>query len=331
MPVILTEAEVELAQWGANTLRCLAMDGVQKANSGHPGLPMGAADYAWLLWHRYLRFNPQDPAWPNRDRFVLSGGHGSMLLYSLLHLFEFGLENEELRSFRQLGSRTPGHPECWMPPGVETTTGPLGQGVGNAVGMALGQKMLAARFNLPDVPLFDWRVFTIASDGDMMEGVAAEAASLAGHLGLSNLVVLYDNNRITIEGSTDLTFSEDVRARFEAYGWETVEIDGHDFGEIAGALEHACTERERPLLVSCLTHIAYGAPHAVDTAAAHGAPLGEEEVRAAKEALGFDPDEYFFVPEEIRAACAERVAELQKDYQQWEALTETYQQENRLL
>lgn len=328
MHVVLTEAEVKLARRGANTLRCLAMDGVQKANSGHPGLPMGAADYAWLLWHRYLRFNPQVPAWPNRDRFVLSGGHGSILLYSLLHLFQFGLEMAELQDFRQLGSRTPGHPEYWVPPGVETTTGPLGQGVANAVGMALGQEMLAARFNQPDFPLFDYRIFVIATDGDMMEGISAEAASLAGHLGLSNLVVLYDNNHITIEGCTELAFSEDVEARFAAYGWETMAIDGHNCGEIAGALEHAGAERDRPLLISCRTHIAYGAPDAVDTAKAHGAPLGEEEVRATKKALGFDADEHFFVPEEVRAACAERVVELQNDYQEWESLTQAYQQEN---
>lgn len=328
MRVVLTEAEIAAARRGANTLRCLAMDAVQKANSGHPGMPMGAADYAWMLWRHYLRFNPEDPAWPGRDRFVLSAGHGSMLLYSLLHLFGFGLGMEELQRFRQLGSRTPGHPEYWLPPGVETTTGPLGQGFSNAVGMALAQQMLAARFNQPGFPLWDYRVFVIASDGDMMEGVASEAASLAGHLRLASLVCLYDNNKITIEGATDLAFSEDVPARFAAYGWETLEIDGHDYGEIVGALEHACTRRERPLFISCRTHIAYGSPGAMDTAEAHGAPLGEEEVCATKEALHCCADKHFFVPEEVRQDCAQRVAALKSAYAEWEAQAEAYQAEH---
>ncbi|NLO74583.1 MAG: transketolase [candidate division WS1 bacterium] len=324
MRVVLTEEEIAKARVAANTIRCLSMEGVEKAKSGHPGLPMGAADYAWMLWDRYLRFSPQDPSWPNRDRFVLSAGHGSMLLYSLLHLFGYELGMEELQSFRQWGSRTAGHPEYWRPPGVETTTGPLGQGVGNAVGLALGGKLLQARFNQPDLPLFDYRVFCLASDGDMMEGVASEACSLAGHLGLGNLVVLYDDNGITIEGSTELAFTEDVRGRLEAYGWETLDIDGHDCGEIAGALEHACCDRDRPLLISCRTHIAFGAPEAVDTAEAHGAPLGEEEIAATKAALNC-PAEEFFVPEEVRERCAQRVAELQEEYQRWQKLAEEYE------
>ena len=327
MRVVLTESEIDGLRLGANTLRCLSMDGVQQANSGHPGMPMGAADYAWTLWERYLRFNPQDPCWPTRDRFVLSAGHGSMLLYSLLHLFGYDLSMDDLRSFRQLGSRTPGHPEFWLTPGIETTTGPLGQGIGNAVGMALAQKMLAARFNRPGYPLFDYRIWTIVSDGDMMEGIGSEVCSLAGHLKLSSLVVLYDNNRITIEGHTDLAFSEDVVARFAAYGWETLDINGHDYGEIVGALEHACTERDRPLLISCRSHIAFGAPHAHDTSEAHGAPLGEEEVRAAKAALACPVDEHFWVPDEVRATCAARFARQQEAYAQWQARMEAYRAE----
>ena len=327
MRVVLTETETATMKRAADTIRCLAMDGVQKAASGHPGMPMGAADYAWALWSRHLRFNPAEPCWPARDRFVLSAGHGSILLYSLLHLFGFGLTMEDLQSFRQLHSRTPGHPEFWLTPGVETTTGPLGQGIGNAVGMSLAQKMLAARFNRPGYPLFDYRVYTVVSDGDMMEGVASEVCSLAGHLRLSSLVALYDNNRITIEGQTDLTFTEDVVARFAAYGWETLDINGHDYGEILGALEHAATERERPLFISCRTHIAYGAPHAHDTAEAHGAPLGEEEVRAAKQFLGCPVDQPFWVPEEVRQACAARVAELEAVYAGWQERVEAYKGE----
>ena len=324
MRVVLPEHEIAALKLAADTIRCLAMDGVQKADSGHPGMPMGAADYAWTLWSRYLRFNPADPCWPARDRFVLSAGHGSMLLYSLLHLFDFGLTMEDLQSFRQLHSRTPGHPEFWLTPGVETTTGPLGQGIGNAVGMALGQKMLAARFNRPGFPLFDYRVFAIVSDGDMMEGVASEACSLAGHLKLSSLVALYDNNRISIEGHTDLAFTENVLARFEAYGWEVLDLNGHDFGEIVAALEHAGAERDRPLLISCRSHIAYGAPNAHDTAEAHGAPLGEEEIRAAKQFLGCPVDEKFWVPEEVRATCAARIAEHQQAYAAWQEQMEQY-------
>jgi transketolase len=302
------------------------MDGVQQANSGHPGMPMGAADYAWLLWHNELKFNPQDPAWPARDRFVLSAGHGSMLLYSLLHLFDFGLTMDDLKSFRQWGSRTPGHPEFGMTPGVETTTGPLGQGIGNAIGMALGQKMLAARFNREGFPLFDYRVFAIVSDGDLMEGVASEACSLAGHLQLNNLVALYDNNKITIEGDTELAFTENVVARFAAYGWDTLEIDGHDYGEILGALQQAEEPRDKPLLISCHTHIGFGSPNKVDDPEAHGAPLGADEIAASKAALHCNA-EPFFVPEEVRRMCAERLAKLAGEYAEWQALAARYQTE----
>ncbi|GAG52931.1 unnamed protein product, partial [marine sediment metagenome] len=237
----------------------LAVDAVQKANSGHPGMPMGAADFASVLWGRYLRYDPTAPDWPDRDRFVLSAGHGCMLLYGLLHIAGYELPLSELKNFRQWDSRTPGHPEFGHTVGVEATTGPLGQGVSNAVGMALSARMLAARFNgHGDFDPVVHRVFALASDGDLMEGVSGEASSVAGHLGLGNLVVLYDDNRITIEGGTDLTWSEDVTARYEAYGWQAQRVDGHDYDAVAAALESACAEKDRPSLIACRTHIAYG-------------------------------------------------------------------------
>ncbi|HEY1408749.1 MAG TPA: thiamine pyrophosphate-dependent enzyme, partial [Promineifilum sp.] len=261
----------------ANTIRGLAMDAVQKAESGHPGLPMGMADAAVVLWSRFLTFNPADPAWFNRDRFVLSAGHGSMLLYSLLHLSGYDLPLEELKHFRQWGSRTPGHPENHLTPGVETTTGPLGQGLSNAVGMAIAEKWLAARVNRPGYPVVDHRTFVIASDGDMMEGISHEVSSLAGHLGLGKLHVLYDDNHITIDGRTSLAFSEDVLKRFEAYGWHAVRVDGQDPLAVAEALEAAEAETERPSLIACRTTIGYGSPNKANTAKAHGEPLGVEE------------------------------------------------------
>lgn len=315
MPGTLTPEQRRL---GANTLRILALDAVEKAQSGHPGLPMGAADYAFTLWAEYLRFNPKDPTWPNRDRFILSAGHGSMLLYGLLHLFGYDLPMEELQRFRQWGSKTPGHPEYGVTPGVETTTGPLGQGLANAVGMALAAKMTAARYNTDAHRPFDHFVYCIASDGDLMEGVASEAASLAGHLGLGNLIVFYDDNRISIEGPTDLAFTEDRAKRFEAYGWQVLSIDGHDSEAAARAIEAAQAERERPTLIVARTHIAYGSPGAVDTAEAHGAPLGPAEVAATKANLGWPQEPAFYVPDEVRRICAERVAELERLYQAWQ-------------
>ena len=281
-----------------DAIRVLAMDAVERAKSGHPGMPMGMADVAFVLWTRYLRHNPANPAWPNRDRFVLSAGHGSMLLYALLHLSGV-LALEELQSFRQWGSRTPGHPEHGHTPGVEITTGPLGQGFAAGVGMALAERWLATYFNRPSFPIVDHYTYAIVSDGDLMEGISHEAASLAGHLGLGRLIYLYDDNDISIDGPTDLTFNEDVRKRFEAYGWQVLEIDGHDRVAIDHDLSEARAELERPSLIICHTHIAYGSPGKQDSAATHGAPLGAEEVRRTKEALGWPPEPPFYVPPEV--------------------------------
>lgn len=298
----MSRTSPELLTATANTIRGLAMDAVQKANSGHPGMPMGMADAATVLWLEYLRFVPEDPHWAGRDRFVLSAGHGSMLLYALLHLAGFELSLEDIKNFRQLHSPTPGHPEFGETPGVETTTGPLGQGFGNGVGMALAARMEAARFGCDAL---ENRVFGIVSDGDLMEGVAYEAASLAGHLGLSNLVYLYDDNRITIDGSTDLTFTEDVAQRFAGLGWHTDVADGHDAASLRSALDQAVAENARPSLIICRTHIAKGSPNKVDTSASHGAPLGADEIALTKQALGI-PDTEFWVPDEVRAAFAAR-------------------------
>lgn len=296
-------------QRAANIVRGLAMDGVEKAKSGHPGMPMGTADIAVTLFLKHLKYDPADPAWPDRDRFVLSAGHGSMLIYSLLHLAGYDLPLDELKRFRQLDSRTPGHPEHGLTPGVETTTGPLGQGCGNAVGMAVAEALLAARFNREGFPIVDHRTWVLAGDGDLMEGVSHEAFSLAGHLRLRKLIVIYDSNRITIEGETHLAYSDDVRKRFEGYRWNVLEIDGHDFAQIESALTAAENASDGPTLIIAHTHIAQGAPHARDTAEAHGAPLGPEEVRAAKAALGLPPDQEFYVDEETRALFAARARE----------------------
>ena len=300
-----------------NTIRALSMDGVEKAKSGHPGMPMGMADAAYVLWSRYLRHSPSHPDWPNRDRFVLSAGHGSMLLYSLLHLFGYDMKMEDLMQFRQWKSRTPGHPEYGCAPGVETTTGPLGQGFANGLGMALAERMLAAHFNIDDEPIIDHYTYAICSDGDLMEGISHEAASIAGHLGLSRLVYLYDDNHITIEGKTDLAFSEDVGRRFEGYGWHIQRIDGHDRAAVAAAIEAAQVEQEKPSLVICRTHIAFGAPNAQDTSEAHGAPLGEEEVRLTKRALGYPTDPLFFVADVVREHLAQRRRQLDAEAVAW--------------
>jgi transketolase len=303
-----------------NTIRTLAMDAVQKANSGHPGLPMGAATMAYVLWTRFLRHNPADPAWPDRDRFVLSAGHGSMLLYALLHLTGYDLSLADLQQFRQWGSRTPGHPEYGHTPGVETTTGPLGQGAANAVGMALAERWLAARFNRPGHTVVDHRTYALVSDGDLMEGISAEAASLAGHLRLGKLTFLWDDNRVSLDGPTDWSFSEDVCARFRAYGWNVLRVeDGNDAAAVAAALSQACAQEERPTFIAVRTHIGFGSPNKQDTSKAHGAPLGEEEVRLTKERLGWPPDAHFLVPEDVRAhfrAALARGAELQRAWQE---------------
>lgn len=288
-------------QAAVTALRVLAIDQVEQARSGHPGLPLGAAPMAYALWRHHLRFDPACPSWPDRDRFVLSAGHGSALLYALVHLFGYDLPIDELRRFRQLGSRTPGHPESGLTPGVETTTGPLGQGLANAVGMALAERHLAARFNRPDLEVVDHRTWVIASDGDLMEGISHEAASLAGHLRLGRLVVLYDDNRITIEGSTDLAFSEDVEARFAAYGWRTLHVeDGNDLDALSAALEEASRTDDRPVLVRVRTHIGFGSPKQ-GSASVHGSPLGTEAWKATRAGFGW-AHEPFVIPGEVRAA-----------------------------
>lgn len=305
------------ARLGADTLRMLAVDAVESANSGHPGLPMGAADYAFLLWHSHLRFAPADPEWPGRDRFVLSAGHGSMLLYGLLHLFGFDLPLEELKRFRQWGSRTPGHPEFGHTPGVEVTTGPLGQGFAMGVGMALAARMASARFADERFDPCGHQVYAIVSDGDLMEGISHEAASLAGHLKLGSLVYLYDDNRITIEGSTDLAFSEDTAGRFTAMGWHVQSVDGHDVAQVGEALWRARIERDRPSLIIARTHIAHGSPGKHDTAGAHGSPLGAAEAAATRKNLGW-PDELFHVPERVREICGKRRDELTAAHAAWQ-------------
>ncbi len=286
-----------LDQLCINTIRTLAMDAVQKAKSGHPGMPMGAAAMAYVLWTRFLKFNPKNPDWPDRDRFILSAGHGSMLLYSLLYLTGYDLPLEQLQQFRQWGSMTPGHPERGLAPGVEVTSGPLGQGFGNGVGAAIAERFLAAHFNRPGHTIVDHYTYAIVSDGDLMEGVASEAASLAGHLKLGKLIYLYDDNDISIEGSTQLTFTEDVGRRFEAYGWHVQHVEGNDLEGVAGAIRAAQRETERPSLIIARTHIGYGSPHKQDSEKAHGEPLGEEEVRLTKANLGWPPDAQFLVPE----------------------------------
>jgi transketolase len=315
-----------LDQLCINTIRTLAMDAVQKANSGHPGMPMGAAAMAYVLWTRFLKHNPTNPHWPDRDRFVLSAGHGSMLLYSLLHLTGYDLPLEELRNFRQWGSRTPGHPEYGLTPGLETTTGPLGQGFANGVGMAIAERFLAEHFDQPGHTIVDHYTYAIVSDGDLMEGVASEAASLAGHLGLGKLIYLYDDNHISIEGSTDLTFTEDVERRFEAYGWHVQRVDdGNDLIAIAAAIEAAQAATEQPSLITVRTHIAYGSPGKQDTAAAHGAPLGEEEVQRTKENLGWpiEPPP-FYIPDEVLTHFREAVERGRAWEAAWQARFENY-------
>lgn len=308
----------------ANTIRTLAIDAVQKANSGHPGMPMGMADVAVVLWTQFLRHNPADPQWPNRDRFVLSGGHGSMLLYALLHLSGYDLPLAQLRAFRQWGSLTPGHPEHGLTPGVETTTGPLGQGLANAVGMALAEQWLAARFNQPDFPIVDHYTYVMAGDGDLMEGIAHEACALAGHWGLGKLILLYDNNGISIDGPTALSFTEDVLARFQAYGWQVDAVDGHDPAAVAAALRRAQADTAHPSLIACRTHIGFGSPNRQDTAKAHGEPLGEAEIRLTKAKLGWPTDEPFFVPPAVYAWMHAAAAVSAQHQPQWEARLAQY-------
>jgi transketolase len=310
-----------------NTIRTLAMDAVQKANSGHPGAPMGMAPVAYTLWRNFLRFDPQDPAWPNRDRFVLSNGHASMLLYALLHLAGVaGVSLDDIKRFRQLDSKCPGHPEYGRTSGVEATTGPLGQGCGMSVGMAIAARWLAKHFNRPDFALFDYDVYAMCGDGDMMEGVSSEAASLAGHLMLGNLCWIYDSNRITIEGHTDLALSDDIAARFLAYGWNVERVgDANDTGRIAEAIESFRRVDDVPTLIIVESHIGYGAPHKQDTSAAHGEPLGEEEVRLAKRFYGWPEDTKFPVPDGVREHFRAGIGERGRQHREsWAALFASY-------
>lgn len=302
-----------------NTVRLLSADGVQKANSGHPGMPMGSADYAFTLWSKFLRFDPQRPDWIGRDRFVLSAGHGSMLLYSLLHLFGYDVTIEDLKQFRQLGSKTPGHPEYGHTPGVEVTTGPLASGLASAVGMAIGLKQLVARIGAPQELFKNQKVYVVSGDGCIMEGTSHEACSLAGHLKLDNLILFYDSNKITIEGSTSLAMSEDVGARFEAYGWNVLKINGQCPRQIEAAVTLAQSCKDKPTIIIGETTIGFGSPHLAGTAKSHGAPLGEDELKATKAALGFDPEQSFVVPEDVRGFLSDRIAEKKADAAEWDA------------
>lgn len=308
-----------------NTIRFLAVDAVEKANSGHPGLPMGGAAMAYVLWTRFLRHSPRHPDWPDRDRFILSAGHGSMLLYALLHLFGYPLSLDDLKQFRQWGSLTPGHPEYGHTAGVETTTGPLGQGFANAVGMAIATERLAAEFNRPGFPIVNHYTYVYCGDGCLMEGVTAEAASLAGHLQLGRLICLYDDNNITIDGSTDIAFTEDVGKRFSAYGWQVLSVeDGNNLDSIAGAIEEARQETKKPSLIMVKTLIGFGSPNKQGKAASHGAPLGPEEVKLAKKNLGWPLEPDFYVPEAVRKHFTALAARLEEKKKEWDKMFAEY-------
>lgn len=311
-----------------NTIRTLSIDAVQKANSGHPGMPMGMADVAYILWTKFLKHNPKNPSWFDRDRFILSAGHGSMLLYSLLHLTGYDLELEELKNFRQIGSKTPGHPEYGMTPGVETTTGPLGQGFGTGVGMAMAEHFLSAKFNKEAHNIVDHYTYAIVSDGDLMEGISHESASMAGHMGLGKLIYLYDSNNISIEGSTDLAFTEDAAKRFEAYNWHVVEIDGHDHDQIENAIKESQNETEKPSIIICKTHIGFGSPNKQDSESSHGAPLGEEEIKLTKEAYDWPSEEPFFIPEEALEVFRNEVEKGDKAEADWNEKFSAYEKAN---
>jgi transketolase len=308
-----------------NTIRMLSVDAVEKAKSGHPGAPMGLAPTAYLLWTRFMQYNPRNPSWPDRDHFVLSAGHGSMLLYSMLHLTGYDVSLDDIKQFRQWGSRTPGHPERELTPGVETTTGPLGQGFGNGVGMAIAEAYLAARYNRPGFEIVNHFTYGIVSDGDLMEGVAAEAASLAGHLKLGKLIYVYDNNHISLAASTDLTFTEDCAKRFEAYGWHAQTVkDGNDLDAIDHALRAAQAETARPSLILARTHIGYGSPGKQDTFEAHGSPLGEKEVKLTKEKLGWPAEAPFLIPEEALGYFREAIKRGEKAEASWQERFSAY-------
>ena len=329
----------QLDQLCINTIRTLSMDAVQKANSGHPGTPMALAPVAYSLWQQFLRYDPEDPIWPNRDRFVLSNGHASMLLYSMLYLAgvhsvnskyevlsEPAVSLDDIKNFRQLGSKTPGHPEYRWTSGVETTTGPLGQGCGNSVGMAIAERWLAEHFNRPGFEIFNYNIWVFCGDGDMMEGISSEAASVAGHLKLANLCWIYDNNKITIEGKTDLAFSEEVAARFLSYGWDVTHVhDANDLGQLATAYTHALGVKDRPKLIIVDSHIGYGSPNRQDTKEAHGEPLGEEEIKLTKRAYGWPEDAKFLVPHGVRENFRDGIGKRGKQLRnQWTTLFTKY-------
>ncbi len=325
MSVVAQESKV--SELSINSIRFLSVDAIQKANSGHPGLPMGAAPMGYVIWKRFMRHNPSNPSWVDRDRFVLSAGHGSMLLYSLMHLTGYDLPMEELKQFRQLGSLTPGHPENFHTKGVETTTGPLGQGFANGVGMAITEAFLAAHFNRPGFKIVDHYTYAIVSDGDLMEGVAAEAASMAGHLGLGKMIYLYDDNDISIDGSTDITFTEDVGARFESYDWHVQHVDdGNDLDALTSAIEAAKQVTDKPSIIIVRTTIGFGSPNKAGTAGIHGSPLGDDEVVLTKRNLGWPEDKTFYVPDEALAHMRESVEEGNRAEQAWNELFAKYEE-----
>jgi transketolase len=320
-----TKPATRLDDLSVNTIRFLSVDAVQKANSGHPGLPLDAAPMAYVIWTRFLKHNPTDPQWFDRDRFILSAGHGSMLLYSMLYLTGYDLSLDDIKNFRQWGSKTPGHPEKGLTPGVETTTGPLGQGFGNGVGMAIAEAYLAARYNRPGIDLIHHYTYSIVSDGDLMEGVASEAASIAGDLKLGRLIYLYDNNKVTLSAGTDITFCEDAAKRFQAYGWQTITIeDGNDLDAITQAVQTAREESQRPSLILVRTHLGYGSPNKQDTFEAHGSPLGENEVRLTKENLGWPVDPPFYIPDDALQHFRSAVVGGKQAQQAWNSLFERY-------
>jgi len=328
MTVTVNAEQTRLDELCVRTIRFLSLDAVQAANSGHPGMPMGMASVAYTLWNSFLRFNPKNPQWLNRDRFVLSAGHGSMLLYSLLHLFGYDLSLDDLKNFRQWASKTPGHPEYGHTPGVEVTTGPLGQGIANAVGMAIAQKYLAARFNRDGFDIFDYKIYVICGDGCLQEGISSEACSLAGHLGLDNLILIYDDNHITIDGDTQLSFTEDRAKRFQAYNWHVQVLagDGNDRPAIARTIKRARAVKGRPSLIQIRSHIGFGSPRFQDTHTAHGAPLGREEIALIKQNFGWDPKEDFYVPQEVADYMGQAVARGGKLQKSWDRKLARYAQ-----
>ena len=313
----------------ANTIRGLSVDGVAAANSGHPGMPLGMADVCAVLWSEHMNFNPKNPKWLNRDRFILSAGHGSMLIYSLLHLYGYDLSMDDLKAFRQWGSKTPGHPENFVTAGVETTTGPLGQGVANAVGFALAEASLAARYNREGSEIIDHYTYVVAGDGCLQEGISHEACSFAGHNKLGKLIMLYDSNNITIDGPTHISFTEDTRKRFEAYGWQVLEIDGHDYDQINTAIAEAKKEKSKPSIIICKTIIGFGSPNRAGTSKAHGEPFPAEEIELMKEKLGLPKDKSFFVPDEISDLRVKTQEKGQNLENQWNELWENYKNKNQ--